>query len=279
MKHKYFHAKVITYSTDSFRRVQSMKKFSLFLTLTLTLGLLITAVATVAPVSAQHDFDAFSGSPIDDASIDGAIGSEWNDAGTYADVGIDPQGIAEVWTKQDGTYLYMAVRFTADSDDPWVSFLLGGATCMTIGADGALFGNDDYAANGYRDISFGGIGIISLDDSQDGTGAITVDSSNLVTAELKKPLNSGDSSGRDIEWVENSTYAMIIMWDSNGGGSGGGSVSHRSGQLTERNILINSNVVPEFPGFMFAIILVATACSAILLKKRITAKPAANITS
>jgi hypothetical protein len=254
-----------------------MKKLYLFLTL--MLGLLITACATITPVSAQPDFNAFSGNSIDDSAIDGTIESEWDDAGNYTSVAISPQGTADIWTKQDGTYLYMAVRFTADSNNPWVAFLFGGTACMQSGADGALFGNDDYAANGYRDIWFGGIGIIFIDASQDGKGAITVDSLNLVTAELKKPLSSGDSAGKDIAWVEDSTYAMIIMWDSNGGGSSGGSVSHSNGPLRERNILINSNVIPEFSGLMFAALLVATTISAIVLKRRITAKPVANVTS
>ena len=58
--------------------------------------------------------------------------------------------------------------------------------CMTINTDGALFGNDNYAANGYRDIYFGGIGSISTDTTQDGTGAIALSNSNIVTVELKK---------------------------------------------------------------------------------------------
>jgi hypothetical protein len=243
------------------------------------LGLLITACAAINPVFAQQDFDAFSGNPITDSAIDGTIGSEWDDAGSYTDVAISPQGTAEIWTKHDGTYLYMAIRFTADSNNPWVAFLFGGTACMQSGADGALFGNDDYDANGYRDIWFGGVGIISVDDSQDGKGAIAIDSANLVTAELKKPLNSGDSAGKDIDWAEESKYAMVIMWDSNGGGSSGGSVSHSNGPLRDRDIMINSNVVPEFPSLMFAAILVATVISAILLKTRITAKPVTNVTS
>jgi hypothetical protein len=252
-----------------------MKKLTYWF-LTVMLGLLVTACATITPVSAQHDFDAFLGDPIDDNEIDGAIGNEWNDAGNYTSVAISPQGTAEIWTKHDGTYLYMAVRFTADSNNPWVALLLGGTTCMTSGADGALFGDDRYAANGYRDISFGGIGIISIDASQDGKGAIT-GSSNIVTVELKKPLSSGDSDGKDIAWMQGSTYALIIMWDSNGGGSSGGSVSHSNGPLTERTVLINSNVIPEFSGLMFAALLVTTAISAFLLKRRLTTKPTANV--
>jgi hypothetical protein len=253
-----------------------MKK-PIFLFLTLALWLLIIVCAPIASVSAQSDFDAFLGDAIDDAEIDGTIGSEWDDAGNYADVAINPQGTAVVWTKHDGIYLYMAVRFTADSTNPWLSLLFGGTTCMQSNTDGALFGHDNYDANGYRDISFVGLGIISIDSSQEGKGAIIVDSSNLVTAELKKPLNSGDSDGKDMAWAEDNTYAMIIMWDSNGGGSSGGSVGHSSRSATERTILINSNVIPEYSGLIFATILIATAISAILLRKRITTKPMANV--
>jgi len=245
--------------------------------LTVMLGVLIASCATINPVSAQHDFNAFLGNTIDDNAIDGTIGSEWDDAGNYTSVAISPQGTAEVWTKHDGTYLYMGVRFTADSNNPWVALLLGGTTCMVAGTDGALFGHDNYAANGYRDIAFGGIGIISIDASQDGKGAISVSSSNLVTVELKKPLSSEDSAGKDLTWMEDNTYALIIMWDSNGGGSSGGSVSHSRGPLTERTLLINSNVIPEFPSLMFSAVLIATAISAILLKRRLIKKPMANV--
>ena len=254
-----------------------MKKLSLFLIV--LLGFLITACATTLTVSAQHDFDAFLGNTISDNEIDGAIGSEWDDAGNYTDVAIAPQGTAEILTKHDGTYLYMAVRFTADSDNPWVSFLFGETTCMAADTDGALFGHDSYAANGYRDIFFNGFTSISVDASQDGTGAMTVDSSNLVTVELKKPLSSGDFDGKDVAWTEKSTYALIIMWNSNSYGASGGSVTHSEGSLTDRTILINSDAIPEFPGLMFTAILVATAISAFLLRKRITAKPTANVTS
>jgi hypothetical protein len=254
-----------------------MKKLYLFLLV--LLGFLITACATTPPVSAQHDFDAFLGNSIDDNDIDGAIGSEWDDAGNYTNIAIDPQGTAEVWTKHDGTYLYMAVRFTADSDNPWVSFLFGGTTCMTADTDGALFGHDNYASNVYQDISFNGVTAISVDDSQDGTGAMTVDASNVVTVELKKPLNSGDSDGKDAAWTEDNTYSLIVMWNSNSYGARGGSVTHSEGSLTDRTIFINSNAIPELPGLMFTAILVATAISAFLLRKRIAPKPMANVTS
>jgi hypothetical protein len=253
------------------------KLTSLFLAL--TLGLLIPACATIIPVSAQQDFSAFLGNTIEDTAIDGTIGSEWDDAGNYANVAINPRGTAEVWTKHDGTYFYMAVRFTADTNNPWLALLFGGFTCMQINTDGALFGHDSYAADGYRDISFGGLGVISNDASQEGNGAISVGASNIVTVELKKPLNSGDSIGEDMAWMEDNTYTMIIMWDSNGGGSSGGSASHSGGSATVRTVLINSKVIPEFPGLILAVVLVATAISAILLKKRIITKPMTNVIS
>lgn len=254
-----------------------MKKLNLFLLL--LLGFLITACTTITRVSAQHDFDAFLGNTVDDSDIDGAIGSEWDDAGNYSDIAISPQGTAEIWTKHDGTYHYMAVRFTADSENPWIAFLFGGTTCMAADTDGALFGHDSYAADGYVDIFFNGFTSISVDDSQDGRGAMTVDNSNIVIVELKKPLNSGDSDGKDTVWTEGSTYALIIMWNSNSYGSSGGSVTHSEGSLTNRSIFINSNPIPEFPGLIFTAILVVTAIIAFLLRKRITVTPKINVAS
>ena len=52
----------------------------------------------------------------------------------------------------------MAVRFNADSDNPWTSFLFDGTTGMEENTDGALFGHDNYTANGYSDIYFNGGG-------------------------------------------------------------------------------------------------------------------------
>ncbi len=253
-----------------------MKKLNLVL---LLLGFLVTTYTTITCVSAQHDFDAFLGNTIDDSDIDGAIGSEWDDAGNYSDITINPQGTAEIWTKHDETYLYMAVRFTADSDNPWIAFLFGGTTCMAADADGALFGHDGYAADGYVDIFFNGFTSISVDGLQDGRGAMTVDNSNIVIVELKKPLNSGDSDGKDTGWTEGSTYALIIMWNSNSYGASGGSVTHSEGSLKDRSIFINSNPIPEFPGLIFTAILVVTAIIAFLLRKRITVKPNVNVAS
>jgi hypothetical protein len=173
----------------------------------------------------------------------------------------------------------MAVRFTADSSNPWLALLLGGTTCMQANTDGALFGHDEFAANGYRDISYGGVGVMTVDATQDGKGAIAVGSSNLITVELKKPLSSGDSAGKDIAWTADNTYALIIMWNSNLLGSSGGSITHGGTQPTQRTVLINSKAIPEFPGLIFATILVATAISAIFLRRRMVKKPTVNVIS
>lgn len=91
--------------------------------------------------------------------------------------------------------------------------------------------------------------------------------SNLVTVELKKPLNSGDSAGKDVAWSEDNTYTLVIMWDSDGGGSNGGSVSHNTRTPMARTVFINSNVIPEFSGLMFLAVLAAMAIAALILRR------------
>ena len=245
-----------------------MKKVTL-LYLAILFELLTVVFLSVSQVSAQSDFEAFLGQPVADYDIDGIIGSEWADAGNYGDVAFNPTGTGELWVKQDSTYVYIGVRFTADSDNPWVALMLGEAGCMPSNTDGALFGHDSYSANGYRDISFGGLGSISIDQTQDGKGAINVETSNIVTVELKKPLNSGDSEGKDVAWMEDNAYLMIVMWDSDGGGSSGGSANHRTGSPTERALFINSSVIPEFPGLILLGALVAVVILVVFYKRTI----------
>ncbi len=232
----------------------------------LAFGLLLSIFAATQKAYAQSDFSAFLGSSISDSNIDGTIGTEWDDAGKYNGVNIDPVGTAEIWTKHDGTNLYIAVRFTADSNNPWLAILLGGTTCMAPGTDGALFGDDNHNPNGYEDVRFGGIGSILADTNSHGRGAINIGSSNLVTIEMKKPLNSGDQ--QDMTWTVGNTYSMILMWDSNGGGSSGGTANHSSGSLNTRTILINPNIIPEFSGFTFAILLIGITAIAIFIRRK-----------
>jgi hypothetical protein len=184
------------------------------------------------------DLIAQNGTAIADTEIDGIIGTEWDDAKQYDNVPLTPSGTAKIWVKNDGTNLYMAVQFTADSNDPWVAFQFDATGCMDSGADGALFGHSDYADNGYVDVKYTEGNSMEVDATQDGVGAINVDSGNIVTVELKKPLNSGDSAGGDITWTVGTTSNVVIAWDTNGGGSSGGNVNHKSSDPIGRTILI-----------------------------------------
>jgi hypothetical protein len=199
--------------------------------LTINVNIIISGVGIT-------DLIAQNGTAIADADINGTIGPEWDDAKQYDNVPLTPSGTAKIWVKTDGTNLYMAVQFTADSNDPWVAFQFDATGCMDDGADGALFGHSDYADNGYVDIKYTGEGPIEVDATQDGVGAITVDSANLVTVEFKKPLNSSDSAGYDIAWTVGGTFYIVIAWDTNGGGSSGGNVNHKSSDPISRSILI-----------------------------------------
>jgi hypothetical protein len=108
--------------------------------------------------------------------------------------------------------------------------------------DLVLFGDDNFAANGYRDASMTGAksksGIV-VDATQHGVGAMGVGAGNVVTLELKKPLNSGDTAGKDIAWTAGNVYSMVIVWDTDGGGSSGGNADHAGGTTpTVRTVLV-----------------------------------------
>lgn len=208
--------------------------------LTLNGPLVVDVNVIIAGAGGGADLIAQKGAAIVDASIDGAIGTEWSDAKSYTNVAITPSGTASVWVKNDGTSLYIALQFTADSNDPWVALQMGATGCMDTNADGALFGHKSYADNGYVDIKYDGQGPIIVDNTQNGKGAISIGTGNLVTVELKKPLNSGDTSGGDVNWVIGNTYSLVIAWDSNGGGSSGGTTNHKSATPIARTIQIGA---------------------------------------
>jgi len=228
----------------------------------------VALVSSVEFAFAQTDFNAYLGTEITDDRIDGVIGSEWDDAGNFSDVSINPSGVANVWTKHDETYLYIALSFMADSNNPWVAFQFVDGICMKEGADGALFGHDNLSANGYQDIIFGGTPFIVRDSVQDGIGAINVDSSNMVTVELKKPLNSDHADEKDMAWSVGNEYEMIIMWDSDGGGSSAGATNHMGGSRATKVILINAEAIPEFSTTAIITVLVASLVLAIAHKAK-----------
>ncbi len=238
----------------------------------LTLPLFFVMVAYVSTAIAQPELNAYFGVPIEDSQIDGIIGEEWSDAGNFSGITINPQGSSNIIVKNDGENLYAALQFTVDSDNPWVAIMFASAGHMTTNVDGAVFGDDRLSANGYSDVRFGGPGIVSPDPDQNGKGAILVDSQNIVTIELKKPLNSGDSTGRDIAWATGNTYSLTIMWDTNGAGSNGGSVSHYNGALTSKTLFISTSVIPELPALLVLAILAALLFSAVILKRNLNSQ-------
>ena len=232
-----------------------MKKQT-FLILFSTTLLLLAAFALFESAAAQANFNAYLGASIDDSQIDGNIGTEWDDAGHVGGVAINPTGTANVWTKNDGTYLYIAFQFNADSNNPWVGIQFGGNGSMEAKTDAALFGNDNYDVDKYVDcfMSPGGGAkadiALNVNGEQNGVGALNVTSSNLVTVELKKPLNSNDTAGYDIRWAVNETQQLTIIWDSDRRGSSGGATNHYGNNpvidtAMVRTILINSNSIAQ----------------------------------
>lgn len=210
--------------------------------LTITLLLILSLLSTsIVFVYAQSDLTMDLGNSINDSDINGIIRDEWDDATNYNNIEISPTGNAQIWLKHDQTYLYIAVQIEADSNNPWISLQLGNPNCMTSNTDGAIFGHDDQSPNGYQDIYFGGFGVIRSDTTQDGIGAMQV-SMNTVTIELKKPLNTQDSDGNDVQWSEDNSYDIIIMWDSDGGGSSGGTTSHTSNSPKPYSIYLEPQV-------------------------------------
>ncbi len=245
-----------------------MGKQTFIFVLTLT-GLLLVTFTLSGLVFAQEECKAFRGSAIPDSQIDGVIGSEWDDAGSYANVTICPSGTAHLWVKHDGTNLYIGLRFVADSENPWVAFQLGSNSCMSTDADGAVFGNDNLSPNGYVDVHFTAGGIVPATDAhQDGVGAISVNASKVVIVELKKSLNSGDTEGKDINWAQGTIGMLSILWDSDGGGSSGGSASHMSGTPVVKNMLISAEPVPEFPSLILILSLMALVIPVVVFGKR-----------
>lgn len=218
-----------------------MKKITL-----LSLLLMVLALAALpGHVSfADASFTAKDATEIVDAMIDGTIGTEWDDSNKYTDVAIVPEGTATIWIKHDQTNFYLAIQFTSDIPAPWLAIMFDSTKCMKTGSDGALFG-DTYSPTSYADIYYlweGAWGTgVKYDASQDGVGAIevTVAAPYLVTVELKKLLDGGDTDGKDTKWSTGGTYNLVIAWDSDGRGNpGGGAADHSSGTAVGYTVFI-----------------------------------------
>jgi hypothetical protein len=236
---------------------------SVLLLLLLILGNIFFGVALV---SAQSDFIAYRGGGFHDGQIDGYIdSSDWNDAGYYPSVALAPSGTGELWIKHSAGTLFIALKFTADSSNPWVGIQYQESVPMASGADGSIFGNDNLGS-GYVDVTFGGEGVVSADSSQDGVGYMYVTASNVVSLELKKPLSSGDSG--DIAWDVGNSYNLTLIWDSDGGGSSEGSADHQSGSIENISIFLNPDVIPEFSALIMTLSLIATTLLVIIYKRK-----------
>jgi hypothetical protein len=221
---------------------------SFFVVAVIAILMLTFTCSQSALVAAQADFIAPHGNAIPDSQIDGVIGSEWNDANYTPRRDINPWGLASFWVKNDGTNLYIAMRFYADSDNPWVGFQFGSSFCMSTSADGAMFRRDNNSQYTYQDVYFTEQPNAAPDAIQDGKGALTINSSRAVILELKKPLNSGDSAGKDINWTLGGTYAFLAVWDS--GGSGTANHNQTTSPIS-KTINISSEAIPEFPTPLF----------------------------
>ena len=245
------------------------KKVLCCIIMIVSLIILVSTCVTIGPVSAQNDFDAVLGNPIAESDIDGIIGVEWNDASSYTNVDISPKRTADFWIKHDGTSLYLAIRCTADCNNPWLALQFGTTGCHNTMCDGAIFGSDSYNTDGYRDIFFSASGSWNptSDSCQDGFGAMSISSSNVVIVEMKKPLDCGDSDGEDISWSCDNQYSIVVAYDSNGGGSSGGSESHVMYMPTVRTVRVNPDPIPEIPGIIFVIILIGLAVPVAISRK------------
>ena len=242
-----------------------MKTYLHLIFVILLIAVFLVSMGTV--FAEQTNFVACRGAAIPDNQIDGKIGAEWNDACIYKNVPIDPCGTAQLWFKQDGTNLYIAMQFQADSSKPWVAFEFGSSVCMSTSADGALFGDSNYCPNGYADVRFNNNPGVVVDKEQDGVGAININGSNFVTVELKKPLNSGDTAENAINWTLGHSYGFLMEWNSNGEGSSGGSTSHTGHAPTPRTISLEVNPVPEFPSTTLLFVALIGVASLILTAK------------
>ncbi|MFQ6127246.1 MAG: carboxypeptidase-like regulatory domain-containing protein [Candidatus Heimdallarchaeota archaeon] len=187
-----------------------MKKRTLAL---LILTFAVLSVSTFYPIvlgAPVGDIQAPQGTSIEDGAIDGTIGTEWDDAGDW--VVTDLTIPNKIRAKHDGTYLYILLVVTDDTDErlpltahDWtgVEFDINGdeKTMGTTGSpDDAEF--CDYQISGGEDWWMTGTGSPRGNDTSVGGTNDVVAAKGFNTThtiwEFKKKLNSGDSAGYDI---------------------------------------------------------------------------------
>lgn len=223
----------------------------------LGLGLWLSVVSLAAPVSITVPLSDVA---VNETDLDGDPGTgDWEDALTV-EVPLEngagnPYGVATLFAKHNGVNLFM--RLDGFTDVPWISteddyFWLGIQwsplrTSHHAGTewDGIFFGlwnGEDYTPQPTippRAVDTYGFARPPEDDVvQDVVGTMRTSGGSApfaFTAEWRKPLDSGDPD--DVTFTPDgaTTYNFFITTDSDGGGSSGGTLSHR--QMTNLNAM------------------------------------------
>lgn len=221
------------------------------------LGLWLSLASMAAPASFTVPLSDVA---VQDPDLDGdpATGT-WGDALTVEvpleNGAADPYGVATLYVKHDGANIYLRLDGSMDVD--WVNtgddyFWLGiqispirtshhGGTEW----DGVFFGfwnGDSYTPQPtYPPKAVDTHGFErppDPDELQDVHGALGTEGASApfaFTAEWRRPLSSGDTDDVLLRPDGATTYNFFITTDSDGGGSSGGSISHR--QMTNLNVM------------------------------------------
>jgi len=223
------------------------------------LGMLVIAVPS--PAAAITISVPYSAASVADADLDGnpATGA-WSDAGTWTvpfeNGASSPYGSGQMYAKHDGTTIYF--RVDGKIDVPWTSatgnrFWLGmeisptGTSHHGSGTwDGVFFGLWDGTNYGpqptYPPSAVDTTGFSkppAKDAAQSDLGKMGFSGTAApysFTAEWKRALSTGDTSGDVILKADGTTaYHFFVSTDSDGGGSNGGRIDHTS--ITNNNIM------------------------------------------
>lgn len=208
----------------------------------------VAAVAIPAPVSAVTATVPYSSVPVALADLDGdPTTGDWSGASSYS-VPLENgetggYGSVTLYVKHDGTDLYF--RAEGQIDVPWQSasgnhfwFAIVFGPSSTTGhhqssQDWVIFGDTTYSSLLAPVDLTGGGKPPAKDVTQDWKGKMAYSGTAApyaFTAEMTRPLSTGDAS--DLAFVADgtTTYNFYATSDSDGQGSSGGSIGHKSGQ-------------------------------------------------